>query len=246
MGPREFYEEVDSTQDRAVGLARDGAESGTRVVARRQSRGRGRLDHAWSSPPGGLYLSVILPAPRRHASLLPIGVGARVADDLGRAYGRQLAVKWPNDVLAVDDGDPPRKLAGILVDRVPSPRYGFAAVVGVGVNVTTNLSHLPPDVAAAAAALAGGPRTAPEIEDVEDRVVRAAVATVRALDAPGGVDGVRSLARSLLYGVGRRALVDGRPAGTIAALGDDGELLLDSGTDRVAIRAGDLRLEGTA
>lgn len=52
MGPREFYEVVDSTQDRAIELARSGAAEGTLVVARTQRLGRGRLDHGWWSPAG--------------------------------------------------------------------------------------------------------------------------------------------------------------------------------------------------
>ncbi len=246
MGPREFHEEIASTQDRALELARTGTPDGTRVVARRQTRGRGRLDHRWASPPGGLYLSIVLAAPADHSTLLPLGVGAHLADGLGRAYGRRLAVKWPNDVLATDVGPSPRKLAGVLVDRVPSPREGFAVVVGVGVNVATAPDGWPPATGYAAAALAERSGPPPSLDDVEELVVAAVVGTARSLGEADGVGRVRALTRAYLYGVGRRAVLDGRPVGTIAALGDEGELLVDRDGDRVAIRAGDLRVEGWA
>ncbi len=246
MGLREFHDEIASTQDRALELARAGAEDGTRVVAARQTRGRGRLDHRWASPPGGLYLSVVLASPADPSTLLPLGVGARLADDLGRTYGRRLAVKWPNDVLATDDGPTPRKLAGVLVDRVPSPRYGFAAVVGVGVNVATAPDGCPPAPGDAPAARAPRSAPPPPLRDVEALVGAAVGGTARSLGEADGAARVRALTRAYLYGVGLRAVLDGRPAGTIAALGDEGELLVDREGDRVAIRAGDLRVEGSA
>ena len=68
MELREYYDELPSTQQRAIVLARAGAPEGTHVVAGRQRRGRGRLDHTWSSPDGGLYLSTIVRAPRAPSS----------------------------------------------------------------------------------------------------------------------------------------------------------------------------------
>ncbi len=51
------------------------------------------------------------------------------------------ALKWPNDVLLGD-----AKLAGILVERVERPD-GAAAVVGVGLNVSTTAAELPVETA---------------------------------------------------------------------------------------------------
>ena len=49
----------------------------------------------------------------------------------------EATLKWPNDVL-VDD----RKAAGILVERVDTPA-GAAAVLGIGLNVTSTREELP-------------------------------------------------------------------------------------------------------
>src|SRR5712692_11886615 len=54
------YDTVGSTNDMAKALARAGAPAGTLVWAREQSAGRGRRGRVWLSPPGNLYLSLVL------------------------------------------------------------------------------------------------------------------------------------------------------------------------------------------
>jgi BirA family transcriptional regulator, biotin operon repressor / biotin---[acetyl-CoA-carboxylase] ligase len=243
LPPREWYPEIGSTQDRAIALARAGAPPGTRVVAARQTGGRGRLDHSWASPPGGLYLSVVLRSPTSHETLLPLAVGAHLAKELEGRYGVSLALKWPNDLLWTGDGPPARKVAGILLDRVPAPSGGWTAVAGIGVNVASS-DELPSDVARHATALADLVQPAPPLEEVEVLVVRAAEAAAASLLAGDReVEATRALCRARLYGVGRRASVDGVPVGTIDSVGPEGELWVNTGSGRVALRAGDLRLD---
>src|SRR5712692_810856 len=57
---RRRCEVVGSTNDEAKPLARAGAPEGTLVWAGEQTAGRGRRGHTWASPPGNLYLSLIL------------------------------------------------------------------------------------------------------------------------------------------------------------------------------------------
>ncbi|MGA8303124.1 MAG: biotin--[acetyl-CoA-carboxylase] ligase [Thermoplasmata archaeon] len=246
MGPREFHSEISSTQDRAIECARSGAPDGTRVVALRQTHGRGRLDHEWASPPGGLYLSILLRTPAEHVTLLPLALGAELAHELHGQWGVPFAVRWPNDVLVTLPPSPARKVAGILVDRVESPGSGSVAVAGIGVNVTTDRTEFSPELRDRAVSLAEVATPPPTVDAVETIVVRSALRAAIGLRGPGGVEATRRLCRRWLYGVGRRASVDGRPAGTIAGLGDDGELLLDQGSERVAIRAGEVRVDEVA
>src|SRR3970282_1740053 len=58
--PLHVIPRVTSTNDVARSLAEDGAGEGTAVLALEQSGGRGRLGRSWASPPGGVYLSVVL------------------------------------------------------------------------------------------------------------------------------------------------------------------------------------------
>lgn len=243
MGFREFHESLPSTQDRALELVRSGAREGTRVVARHQTRGRGRLERTWESPAGGFYGSIVLARPREHPGLLPLTVGARLASALHRAYGVPLALKWPNDLLVREPGRSPRKLSGILTDEVASPTLGRAVVVGVGVNVRLPRESLPVVLAGRVAALDEFTPSPPNLEDVEAIVVAAALGAAEWLSSTGGVRKARALCRKWLYGVGRPVSVDGRPAGTIAELGDEGELWVTNDTNRVAIWAGDVRVE---
>ena len=54
------YEMIGSTSDEARRLATAGAAHGTVVHADEQRAGRGRLARTWVSPPGNLYVSVLL------------------------------------------------------------------------------------------------------------------------------------------------------------------------------------------
>jgi len=243
VGPREFYDTLPSTQDRALALARDGAPEGTRVVARRQTHGRGRLARSWESPEGGLYCSVVLSRPTEHPGLLPLTVGARLACALQKEYAVLLALKWPNDLLVREAGRPLRKLSGILTDEVGSPTLGRAVVAGVGVNVRLDRGSLPSPLPESVAALEEFVSPPPGLEDVEEIVVASALGAAEWLSTAGGARKARDLCRELLYGVGRPVTVDGHPAGTLKAIGDEGELLLATPTDRVAIWAGDVRVE---
>jgi BirA family biotin operon repressor/biotin-[acetyl-CoA-carboxylase] ligase len=134
-------EEVGSTNVDLVAEARDGAPSGTVLIANFQSAGRGRQGRTWSAPPGtGVAVSVLLHPvdvePVRWG-WLPLLAGLGVAEGLLRYPGVPAWLKWPNDVL-IGDG----KVAGILAERIDSPR-GPAVVIGFGVNVHQTLADLP-------------------------------------------------------------------------------------------------------
>ena len=129
------YETLGSTNDEAKALARAGAPEGTLVWADEQTAGRGRRGRVWLSPPGNLYLSLVLRpygAPPRAAQLsfvAAVGLGDALAALGGPAL--RLRYKWPNDLLAND-----RKLAGILLEseNAANDRVDFV-VVGIGVNI---------------------------------------------------------------------------------------------------------------
>jgi len=246
MGPREFHEEISSTQDRATALAREGSEEGTLVVARRQSRGRGRGGRSWSSPEGGLYASIVLRTPPEPATWLALGIGAFLGRDLRDRYGVPVRVKWPNDLLAAPAGRRPRKLAGILVDVVPSPSLGQASVAGIGVNVRAPPDSFPEELLERAASLDEFVTPPPSLEEVERLVVDAALAARRGLFTPDGAASVRRSCEELLYGVGRSVTVDGVRFGRIATLGEDGALLVDEGEQRHVVRSGVVEVEGEA
>lgn len=143
-------DKVGSTNDEAKRLAGEGAEDGTLVWAREQTAGRGRHGRTWVSPPGNLYLSLVLRPDCAPAEALGLGFAAAVA--LGTALGSvvppmtELRYKWPNDVLL--NG---AKVAGILMESAPTSDGMLDwLVLGLGVNV----DHYPDDTETKATSLA--------------------------------------------------------------------------------------------
>jgi BirA family biotin operon repressor/biotin-[acetyl-CoA-carboxylase] ligase len=106
------HDRIASTNDEAKRLAAAGAPAGTLVQAVQQTAGRGRQGRAWVSPPGNLYMSMILrpSAPIAVAAQLSfvaaVAVGAACGDV---APDAAIAFKWPNDILLEhNSSSPPR------------------------------------------------------------------------------------------------------------------------------------------
>ena len=99
------YDEVSSTNELVKAALREGRVEGYAVSARTQSGGYGRRGHAWSSPEGGLYMSLLL-RPRVESPLLST-LSLLVALALRRAIAEFLPahtcdtvqIKWPNDLV---------------------------------------------------------------------------------------------------------------------------------------------------
>jgi BirA family biotin operon repressor/biotin-[acetyl-CoA-carboxylase] ligase len=142
------------------------------VLAESQTRGRGRRQRSWYSPPGGnIYLSVgwrLVPAPP-HLTTLPLVAGVCVCRALARAGLRNHGVKWPNDILV--DG---YKLAGILVETQAAGR-AVLAVIGIGLNV-----HMPGTRQGLPAGAIDRPWTdlAAQLQDAQRRISRNALAAL--------------------------------------------------------------------
>lgn len=141
---------VDSTNTEANRLAREGAPEGTLIVANAQSRGRGRLGRSWVSPAGsGLYLSIVLrpSCPPDWFPRLALTAGVAVASAI-QETGMSPQLKWPNDILIAD-----RKVGGILAEAVFDKRRIDFAILGIGINVNTELDELPISVRSQAMSL---------------------------------------------------------------------------------------------
>ncbi|MCI4335776.1 MAG: biotin--[acetyl-CoA-carboxylase] ligase [Thermoplasmata archaeon] len=220
--------------------ARDGAPEGTLIVAETQRSGRGRLDHRWTSPPGGLYLSIVLSEPARSLSLAPMAFGLAISETVG-GYGAPTCLKWPNDVFTVETCA--RKLAGVLVDRIASPSLGHALVAGVGVNVAAPIESFAPALRSDIAQLNELVDVRRTPAQVEADLVPRIRAAHEALRTRGGQLNTVARCRARLYGRGRSARLDGRPVGTIRELDEDGSLWVEHAGHRENLHAGDLVVE---
>ncbi|QYJ15651.1 Bifunctional ligase/repressor BirA [Rubrobacter xylanophilus DSM 9941] len=121
----EVHGELPSTQERARELVRAGAGHGTAVLARVQSGGRGRRGRRWVSPPGGLWMSLVLRPELSPGKLHRVTPAAAVAGAKALwELGVEARIKWPNDLLVGG-----RKVCGILAEG-----EGPCVVLGLGLN----------------------------------------------------------------------------------------------------------------
>ena len=118
-----------STNDRLKDWAREGAPALAAVFADTQEAGRGRQGRSWTSPPGNLYLSVLLRPEPEQVGLVPLLGGVATAAAVA-SLGAKVLLKWPNDVLVGES-----KLAGILAEASSGARGIEWVVLGIGVNV---------------------------------------------------------------------------------------------------------------
>ncbi len=116
-------DKVTSTQDEAFLLLDDFPE--VAVMALEQTGGRGRRDHRWESPRGGLYLSIgWRNMSADEASRLNFSGPVAVVEILKEVRLEGL-IKIPNDILVHG-----KKISGILIES----RQG-RTVLGIGLNV---------------------------------------------------------------------------------------------------------------
>jgi BirA family biotin operon repressor/biotin-[acetyl-CoA-carboxylase] ligase len=105
------------------------------LLADEQTAGRGRRGRRWHASPGAAIMFSVrweFDAGATRLGGLSLAVGASVARTLHRLGALDVALKWPNDLLAsMATGG--AKLGGILIEtRSSSTR--LAAVIGVGLN----------------------------------------------------------------------------------------------------------------
>jgi BirA family biotin operon repressor/biotin-[acetyl-CoA-carboxylase] ligase len=138
-----FFDEVNSTNEIAKERAEKGCREGLMVVASKQIAGRGRMDRTFSSPMGGLYISVVLRPglPLSLGSILPLLAGLSVSKAISTTVLRETSLKWPNDVLM--DG---RKVSGILVESGVKGDALEYVVIGIGINVNSTVDELPEEI----------------------------------------------------------------------------------------------------
>lgn len=243
MSYREEHASLPSTQERAIELVRSGAPPGARVVAQTQTEGEGRLGRVWSSPLGGVYLSLIVPDPPATPQLLSLAAAAAMRRAFEARWSVPGLVKWPND-LVVRGLHPaePKKFGGLLADRVEGPN-GVLLVLGVGINVEANRGAFAPELLPRVAFLEEYSRPPPEALAVEEAIVAATEAAATRVNTPEGRAAVVAELRSVLFGVGQPARIDGRPAGRIHGVSYDGALEMDGRDGLERIHSGELTME---
>lgn len=216
----------------ALFYAKHEAPHGSLFLASEQSGGRGRFKRRWESPPGGLYLSILLRSEGEFPpSLLPLLTAVSTAEAIHEISGLDVRLQWPNDLYVNE-----RKLAGILCEGSFKGSRAEVFVVGIGINVGQPHESFGADVRARATSIKRIHGGTFETEAVAARVVsrfefwwreREAVRVLARWRELASADGGRQVLVQPREGEGYHAVIHG--------LADDGGLAVEAsdGTRRV-------------
>jgi BirA family biotin operon repressor/biotin-[acetyl-CoA-carboxylase] ligase len=242
--------EVDSTNRVAADRVRAAWEAGksaagTVIVAERQSAGRGQHGRRWESPAGGLYLSAVVEAvasPWRDKLALVAGVAA--AEGVRLSERIQPRLRWPNDLMLGG-----KKVGGILCEGLAEGQR-WAGIIGVGINVNTQVEDLPTGLRQRTTSLLAEDGRRHDAGEVERRLLGELAEGLRQLAEEGCVP-VIGRVRQLDDLKGKRITFDGggEPLeGTACGIGDLGELLihLDHGPLRGFLSGSVLAVDGVS
>lgn len=159
---RYFFNTIDSTNTKAIELAKDGCSHGTLIVAETQEGGRGRRGRKWASEQGtGIYMSMVLRPqlkPEEAPGLTLVAALSVVkaiedciknsSEDKSLISGKEDTrkelpsipqIKWPNDVVLNK-----KKVCGILTEMNLRGTDIDFVIIGIGINVHQN--HFPEDI----------------------------------------------------------------------------------------------------
>lgn len=146
------FAEVDSTNLEGKRWAMQDAPHGALIAATSQTQGRGRLGRQFASPPGGIYVSLVLRPQIAPAQAVLVTAQAAVATcrAVAELCGLQLQIKWVNDLFLNN-----RKCCGILSEAATDFETGTLdyIVVGIGINYTTPTSAFAPELQPVATSL---------------------------------------------------------------------------------------------
>ena len=141
-----IYDSLDSTNKTAKEMVIAGADHGTLIISKKQDLGKGRKNHSFYSPNGGIYMSLIL-SPDRLPSCEPDFItaytGVSVCRSIEKLCGILPSIKPIND-LFIDN----RKICGILTESGQEFDSGHVQwiVVGIGINFDSDISAFPQDL----------------------------------------------------------------------------------------------------
>ena len=235
----EVLQVVDSTNTRLMEAAATGSIADRLLLAELQTGGRGRRGRSWLSPYArnlSMSLGAGLSRPLAELGGLSLVVGLGLAAGLERLGVVRPMLKWPNDVLVGGV-----KICGILIELV-SHGGGSEAVIGMGVNVQLH----DPELAAI-----GQPATdlrrcgviAPR-DQVVIEVLQAVRRNLQLFEERGFaafIDAFNAVhqfhGRSCVISTGTQRMV-----GSVAGVGMQGELLLDTATGRQTVHGGEVSL----
>ena len=141
-----IYDTLESTNKLAKEKAISGSPNGSLIIAKQQSLGKGRRDHLFYSPEGGIYMSIILSPdflPTLDKDVITAYTGVSVCKAIEELCDIIPGIKPINDLFV--NG---RKICGILTESGIEYETGLVQwiVVGIGINFDTDVNSFPTDL----------------------------------------------------------------------------------------------------
>lgn len=124
-------------------LTKQFVENFTVVTAENQTSGRGQMGAKWETESGeNLTFSVLIKDLLLEVNSvfhLNVAVAVSVTETLNSLNLPNLAIKWPNDILAGN-----KKIAGVLIENSLKSNGEIFSIVGIGLNVNQkNFENIP-------------------------------------------------------------------------------------------------------
>jgi len=241
----QVLDEVDSTNDEVARQLAAGRPAPFAVLARRQTRGKGRLGRVWhSESPVSLYASLgfrpeVEPG---RMQTFTLWMGLNLCELLANFTGVEPGIKWPNDIMFGD-----RKAGGLLTEaRIDADRISDL-ILGIGLNVNPPPRGWPAELASRATTLAEASGQTVDLNRLAAALVGRVLLAYDAFrenrhrdtfgDLWARFDTLRGRTVTLLEG-GRRH------TGEVRGVDDEGALLLQEGRGPLLrFRAGEVTFE---
>jgi len=113
-------------------------------VADEQTQGRGRIGHSFSSPKGGIYMSLFVDKkniPDDCISLITPIAAVAVSKAIYKTLNKQVDIKWINDLIYNN-----KKVCGILAEAVILDQKMAGVIIGIGIDFKIDPSSVDKDL----------------------------------------------------------------------------------------------------
>ena len=146
------HDTIDSTNDEAHRQLAAGAPAPLVIIARSQTKGRGRFARPWHSKDNGNLYATFVFRPRATPARLQtftLWMGVTLCDFVAARVKNTPGVKWPNDLLFGS-----RKAAGLLTEAHVDSDAIRGLVFGLGLNINSAAADWPAALRSSATSLA--------------------------------------------------------------------------------------------
>ena len=236
-----FFERIDST-NKFLKQCASKSSNGAVAMADEQLEGQGRQGKKWhsSSCTAVLMSLLIKPVDIVRAPALTLLCGLAVAKTLNSLCGGGFAIKWPNDI--VSDG---KKVAGILCEAKLARGCAYA-VCGIGINLMQESSFFEDNSLNFGTSVKMLKGSAPTVEQAAAGVINT-FETIYKEYLAGREKNILEEYSSICITLGSKVCVQYKDKviiGTATKISPSGSLSIDTGSENIAVNAGEVSVRG--